>query len=89
MTATKVRPSRPSDTQAEPPSSKTVKVPAPKAPLLVTLPEAARILSVGRTALYQLIWYGELTPIHIGRSVRFSMRELEFFVERRLGDKTS
>jgi hypothetical protein len=32
-------------------------------------PQAARILSIGRTALYQLIWDGQLTPIHIGRSV--------------------
>ena len=54
------------------------------APLLVTAPQAARILSIGRTALYQLIWDGQLTPIHIGRSVRFSVDELEAFVRNRL-----
>lgn len=54
------------------------------APLLVTAPQAPRILSIGRTALYHLIWDGELTPVHIGRSVRFSVEELEAFVERRL-----
>lgn len=54
------------------------------APLLVTAPQAARILSIGRTALYQLIWDGQLTPIHIGRSVRFSVDELETFVRSRL-----
>jgi excisionase family DNA binding protein len=54
------------------------------APLLVTAPQAARILSIGRTALYQLIWDGELTPIHIGRSVRFSVDQLEVFVKERL-----
>lgn len=53
-------------------------------PLLVTSAEAARILSIGRTAVYQLIWSGELTPIHIGRSVRISVDELETFVQRRL-----
>jgi predicted DNA-binding transcriptional regulator AlpA len=34
--------------------------------------------------LYHLIWDGELTPVHIGRSVRFSVEELEAFVQRRL-----
>ncbi len=56
------------------------------APLLVTAPQAARILSIGRTALYQLIWDGQLTPIHIGRSVRFSVDELEAFVQNRLSN---
>jgi excisionase family DNA binding protein len=56
------------------------------APLLVTALQAARILSIGRTALYQLIWDGQLTPIHIGRSVRFSVDELEAFVQNRLGN---
>ena len=55
-------------------------------PLLVTATQAARILSIGRTALYQLIWDGQLTPIHIGRSVRFSVEELESFVRDRLSD---
>ena len=53
-------------------------------PLLVTATQAARTLSIGRTALYHLIWDGELTPVHIGRSVRFSVEELEAFVQRRL-----
>lgn len=67
-------------------SSQTVEVAgaAELRPLLVTSAEAARILSIGRTAVYQLIWSGELTPIHIGRSVRISVDELETFVQRRL-----
>ena len=67
-------------------SSQTVEVTdaASLRPLLVTSAEAARILSIGRTAVYQLIWSGELTPIHIGRSVRISIDELETFVQRRL-----
>jgi excisionase family DNA binding protein len=59
------------------------------APLLVTAPQAARILSIGRTALYQLIWDGQLTPIHIGRSVRFSLNQLNQFVEERLDSTPS
>ena len=53
-------------------------------PLLVNATRAAEILCIGRTALYQLIWNGELTPIHIGRSVRFPIEELEAFVRQRL-----
>ena len=54
-----------------------------QAPLLVTVPEAARLLAVGRTSLYQLIWDGELTPVRIGRSMRLTMAELERFVNER------
>ena len=55
-------------------------------PIGATAPQAARILSIGRTALYQLIWDGQLTPIHIGRSVRFSVDQLESFVQNRFAD---
>jgi excisionase family DNA binding protein len=50
-------------------------------PLLVTVVEAAAILGVGRTTLYQLISRGELRPVHIGRSLRVPVAELEHFVE--------
>jgi excisionase family DNA binding protein len=51
--------------------------------LLVTIREAALVLSVGRTTVYRLIWTGELTPIYIGRSVRLAVDELEAFVDGR------
>jgi excisionase family DNA binding protein len=50
-------------------------------PLLVTVVDAAAILGVGRTTLYQLINRGELRPVHIGRSLRVPVAELEHFVE--------
>lgn len=56
---------------------------AEQAPLLVTVPDAARILAISRSALYDLIWNGELAPVHIGRSVRFALTELERFVAER------
>ena len=56
----------------------------PMRPLLVNAATAARILCIGRTALSQLIWNGELTPIHIGRSVRFPLTQLEDFVHERM-----
>jgi excisionase family DNA binding protein len=50
-------------------------------PLLVTATEAATILGVGRTKLYELINRGELRPVHIGRSLRVPVAELERFVD--------
>lgn len=49
-------------------------------PLLLTVEEAARLLAVGRTSVYQLIWGGELKPVRIGRCVRITITELERFV---------
>ena len=51
-------------------------------PLLVSAQQAARLLSIGRTTLYELIKRREVTPIHIGRCVRFSVVELTGLVER-------
>ena len=42
------------------------------------------MLCLSRTTLYELIWRGELTPIHIGRSVRFVVTQLETFVSDRM-----
>ena len=55
-------------------------------PLLVSVVQAAEMLSLSRSSIYQLIWNGELTPIRIGRSVRFSVEHLEAFFADRLGD---
>lgn len=52
-------------------------------PLLLTVEEAARLLAVGRTSVYQLIWDGQLQPVRIGRSVRFTLAQLEQFVADR------
>ena len=49
-------------------------------PLLVTIEEAAAMLSIGRTTVYELVWSGKLTPLRIGRSVRFARDQLEAFV---------
>jgi excisionase family DNA binding protein len=53
-------------------------------PALLTVPQAAQLLAIGRTAVYQLIWNGEITPIHIGRSVRFTVDEIERFIAVRM-----
>ncbi len=46
------------------------------------------MLAVGRTTIYELISTGQLTPIHIGRSVRFPVRQLEDFVDEQLATPT-
>lgn len=50
--------------------------------LLLTTVQAAKILSVGRTTIYQLIKDGELRPVHVARSCRISWAELERYVAR-------
>ena len=52
-------------------------------PLLVTIEQAGTILCLSRSSIYQLIWNEELVPIRIGRSVRFSVEQLERFVAER------
>jgi excisionase family DNA binding protein len=52
--------------------------------LLVSIPEAAEMLSVCRTSIYELIWKDELTAVHIGRSVRLAVEQLERFVSDRV-----
>ncbi len=56
----------------------------PLRPLLVSVVQAAEMLALSRSSIYQLIWSGQLTPIRIGRSVRFSVDHLEAFVADRL-----
>jgi excisionase family DNA binding protein len=53
-------------------------------PILLTVPEAARRLSIGRTMTYELIAARELPAVHIGRAVRIPADALEAFVARRL-----
>ena len=52
-------------------------------PLLLTIPEAAQVLAVGRTTMYELIGTGEIRLVRIGRSVRVSIATLEDFVAER------
>ena len=51
---------------------------------LVTLPDAARFLSVSRGSLYDLLTTGQLPSVHIGRSRRIPMGEIRRYVRERL-----
>ncbi len=57
---------------------------APARPLLVDVATAATILAISRSSVYQLIWNEQLIPVRIGRSVRFSIAQLEQFVTDRI-----
>lgn len=57
--------------------------PQPDSPMLLTIPEAARLLAIGRTTLYSLIDRGELRAVAIGRARRIPRSALQEFVEAR------
>jgi excisionase family DNA binding protein len=60
----------------------SVRTAAGVAPLLLTIPQAAAVLAVGRTTVYKLVGAGDLEAVHIGRSVRIPVSTVEEFVER-------
>ena len=49
--------------------------------LLLTLPEASHVLAVSRSKLYDLLNSGHLPSVHIGRSRRIRVRDIETFIE--------
>lgn len=59
--------------------------PAPMPKLLLTPREAARALSVCEKTLWTLTQRGELPAVRIGRSVRYSVADLQDFIDRRKG----
>jgi excisionase family DNA binding protein len=50
--------------------------------LMLTIPEAARRLSIGRSFIYQLIIAGELETVQLGRLRRVPFDCLVEYVER-------
>ena len=55
--------------------------------LLLTIPQAANRLGVGRSTVYVLTATGELELVHIGRCARIPAASVEDFV-RRVRDQT-
>lgn len=75
-------------THVEPSSTATSHgITAPVRPLLVTVTQAAEILAVGRTTIYQLISDGVLSPVRIGRNMRLTLAELERLVSDRIAQQ--
>ena len=48
---------------------------------LLTVPEAAKYLGVGRKKVYELIEWGELKAVKLGRSVQIQKDNLDRFRE--------
>lgn len=49
---------------------------------LLTIREAAQVLGVGRTTVYELIANDELEVVHIGRSARIPTAAVDEFIDR-------
>jgi excisionase family DNA binding protein len=49
--------------------------------LLARPEEAAELLGVGRSTIYELMRVGELPVVHIGRAARIPVQELRYWVE--------
>ena len=56
----------------------------PEPPVLVTVEEAARRLSIGRTATYMLVLRGELQSVKIGRTRRVVVASIDDYVSKLL-----
>jgi excisionase family DNA binding protein len=54
---------------------------APVQKLLLTLPEAGRALAISRSKMYDLLNSGHLPSVHIGRSRRVRVSDVENFVK--------
>jgi excisionase family DNA binding protein len=74
--------------QAPSGATRTLEVPPLVEPLLVTVKQAAAMLCVSRTTVYELMWREELIPVRIGRSVRLSIEQLQEFVRRQTTDSS-
>ena len=60
-----------------------------EAPLLLTATQAAALLSISRTTLYERRASGAVESIHIGRSRRVPVSALHAFVESRRRDDSA
>jgi len=60
----------------------TEPIDAPSVQLLLTIPDAARALSIGRSTFYELIADGTIEVVHIGRSARVPVAALADYVDR-------
>lgn len=57
--------------------------------LLLTPEDAALVLSIGRSKLYELLATGALRSVHIGTSRRIPAEELAAYVQRLAGTDPS
>ena len=58
----------------------------PPDPICVRVNEAARMIGVGRTKLYELIAAGEVETVKLGKATRITTASLHNLVRRQRGD---
>ena len=51
-------------------------------PFLFDIPSTAKILSISRSAVYNLIRDGELQTVRVGRARRISRNQIDAFIKR-------
>ena len=56
-------------------------------PLLVRPAEAAQLLAISRSRLYELMAAGAIPTIHIGRSVRIPLAQLKHWVDMQISSE--
>ena len=56
--------------------------------LLLSVPEAAAKLSIGRSLAYELVLRGEIASVKIGKSRRVPAGEVERYVARLIAEQT-
>jgi len=54
--------------------------------LLLTIPQVAERLQIGRSSVYQLIGSGQLATLRFGRSVRVLVASVDALVQDRLAE---
>ena len=64
-------------------SAKTVISPAPQR-LLLTVDEAADVLSLGRTYVYRLVMCNKITSVKLGRKRRIHISALQDFISQQI-----
>lgn len=50
-------------------------------PLILTVPQLAKALGIGRNAAYDLVRCGKIKSIHIGRQIRVSRESFIVFLQ--------
>ena len=56
---------------------------------LLTVPEAAKFLRIGRNLAYQLVGRGEIPCVRLGRMIRVPRSALEQWLEREASNSSS
>ena len=54
--------------------------------ILLSIPDAAARLSIGRSKMYQLITAGDVRAVRIGRAVRLPVEEVDAYAQRLLAE---